>query len=483
METIPKIRVRFAPSPTGWLHVGGARTALFNYLFARHNNGKFLLRIEDTDRERSKIEMTEAILRDLAWLGLEFDEEVVYQAAGKEKQVALCEQLVSENKAYRCFCSPETLLKKRETNSSNQKFLYDGTCRCLSEAEVETKLTRNIPYTIRFKTPVGNTEWTDLVRGVVSFDNAEVDDFIILRSDGSPVYQIAVVSDDHDMEITHVIRGDDHLSNTPKQILLFKALGWDAPQFAHISMILGPDKKRLSKRHGAASVGEYEESGYLPAAMNNFLALLGWSPGEDREIMTLSSLIELFSLDRISGNPAVFDEDKLNWMNSKYIQEMSDEDLLAAVSSRIISSGLATEALLEREHAVFLQIAGLLKPRIKCLNDFSSQAAFFLTPPAAYEETAVKKHWLKEGVKKRLQSSRMALNLLQSWTEENIEKVIRGTAVKEEVGAGKIIHPVRLALTGSGSSPGLFEIMAILGKETVISRLDTALIYLENLAD
>lgn len=471
------IRVRFAPSPTGWLHIGGARTALFNFLIARRHGGAFLLRIEDTDTSRSNPEMTAAILRSLEWLGLTWDEPEVYQSAGRDIHIRRCLGLVEQGKAYRCFCTPEELQERRRQASGDAAYQYDGTCRHLPEAVIGEKLNRNTPFTVRFKTPPGETSFTDLVCGPVTVSHAEIGDFIILRSDGTPVYQVAVVSDDHDARVTHVIRGDDHLSNTPKQILLYRAFGMPVPEFAHVPMILGPDKKRLSKRHGAASVEEFRDAGVLPEALRNFLALLGWSPGDDREIMTLEEMIGSFSLDRISRNPAVFDEEKLTWMNSKYIQSATADDLIAT-----LRQDPAVERMLAEAAADPAYIAGvleLLRPRMKRLTDFASQAGFFFHPPEEYEEQAVRKHWLNPDAKRRLRLIRNGLADLGSWTEEQVEELIRGAAEQEGAGAGKLIHPVRLALTGSSASPGIFEVIVLLGREEVVGRLDRALERLE----
>jgi len=306
-------RVRFAPSPTGALHVGGARTALFNFLYARHHQGRFLLRIEDTDVSRSQQELTEQILRSLRWLGLNWDGEPVHQSTRRENHLEACRSLLESGHAYPCFCDAGMLQRKREESlKKTGEYKYDGTCRSIPLDDANQRMESGVPHTLRFKVPDGATTFDDAVRGTVTVDHAEIDDFILLRSDGTPVYQVAVVVDDHDMGITHVIRGDDHLSNTPKQILVYQALEWNLPVFAHVPMILGPDKKRLSKRHGATSVEEYQKNGYLSDALVNFLALLGWSPGDDREMMSLDEMIEAFSLDRISKTPSVFDETKLS---------------------------------------------------------------------------------------------------------------------------------------------------------------------------
>jgi len=471
------VRVRFAPSPTGYLHIGGARTALFNYLFARHHKGKFLLRIEDTDLSRSNKEMTGMILRSLQWLGLEWDEAPVYQSARIEKYTSVCEELVRRGFAYPCFCTVEELAKKRE--AAQREYKYDRKCLQLSKNEVQEKLKRGVSRAIRFRVPDGETTFDDSIRGTVTLRNEEIDDFILLRSDNTPVYQVAVVVDDHDMGITHVIRGDDHLSNTPKQIMIYEAMGWSVPKFAHVPMILGPDRKRLSKRHGATSVEEYRTEGFLSQAVVNFLVLLGWSPGDDREIISLEEMVDSFTLDRVSKNPAVFDETKLTWMNSRYLSRASDEKLYDLVAEVLIRDGLADDVFLHENRGYVLRCIGLLKERMKKITDFIDGGRYFFEDPEHYEEKAVQKHWSKEGVLDWMRKIVRHLELLTVWKAEDLEKTVRRLAEEMGVGAGKIIHSVRVALTGSGASPGLFELMEVLGKERVIRRLRKAIDCLE----
>jgi len=466
------IRVRFAPSPTGYLHIGGARTALFNYLYAKHEHGEFVLRIEDTDTVRSDKEMTDQILRSLKWLGIEWDGEPVMQSQNSRQHKSVCMELLKKDYAYPCFCTQEELAERRKQSGS---YMYDKKCRGLSERERKTRMDRGDPYVLRFRVEEGETEFIDHVRGKVSVSNSEIDDFIILRSDSTPVYQIAVVVDDHNMGITHVIRGDDHLSNTPKQILIYKAMEWNIPEFAHIPMILGPDKKRLSKRHGAASVEEYREKGILHSALVNYLALLGWSPGDDREIMSKDQLIESFSIDRVSQNPAVFDEAKLMWFNGKYIRDMDSAELVLNVKSVLEKNNLATE---ENDEYIF-RFVEIMKERVKDFEDFVESGYYFFIDPEEYEEKAVKKHWTKPGVKERLRKVLLSIRNIDDWNQGTIEEEIRSLAQEEDVGAGKYIHPVRLALTGKGQSPGLFEVIELLGKETTIKRLERALNHLD----
>ncbi|MGH7477708.1 MAG: glutamate--tRNA ligase, partial [Longimicrobiales bacterium] len=400
-----RMRVRFAPSPTGYLHVGGARTALFNWLLARQRGGVFVLRIEDTDRERSSQAMTAAILDGMTWLGLTWDEGPLHQADGVERHRAAAVRLLEAGAAYRCFCSAETLKRKRgEALERNTSVLYDRECLLRVPPEASARrAAAGEPHTIRFRVPDGETVWDDAVHGRIRFANADLDDFIILRTDSTPIYNLAVVSDDIDMRITHVIRGDDHLSNTPKQILLYHALSAPQPQFAHLPMILGPDGKRLSKRHGATAIGEYRERGFLPEAMVNFLALLGWSPGTDEEVFTVNELIERFSLEQINKKSAIFDPQKLLWLNGQHLSRMAAETLRPLVGERLQAAGLASAEQLDAMGATYLHLIDLLKARARTLDDFAPQAVPYFVDRIDYEPDAVAKHWKDaESVRERL---------------------------------------------------------------------------------
>lgn len=467
------IITRFAPSPTGFLHVGGARTALFNYLFARKNEGIFRLRIEDTDRNRSSAEMTQKILDGLKWLGMEWDGDVVFQGANVERHREMAELLLKKGWTYRCFCTPEELAQKRKNADPKMtgSFFYDKTCRNLSPDEISERLEQNKPFAIRFKTPEGQTSWKDAVHGEIKINNNEIDDFIILRSDGSPVYQLAVVVDDHDMGITHVIRGDDHLSNTPKQILLYQAFGWDLPRFAHVPLILGPDKKRLSKRHGATSVEEYRKAGVLPDAMFNYLVFLGWSPGEDREIMSREEIVARFSLEGISKNSPVFDEKKLLWMNGFYLSQKETTELFPEIVRIWEENGFLDEKETVEKKEWLLAVIDLLKPRAHNFADFAHLGSYFFRDPESYEEKGMKKYLKNNEVWNWLEKTETALEKLVDYSEATIEGTVRGIAAEYEIAAAKLIHPLRLALTGRTASPGLFEVMKLLGKETVLRRL------------
>lgn len=487
MKEVRQVRVRFAPSPTGYLHVGGARTALFNWLFARRHGGVFVLRIEDTDRERSSEEMTRAILDGMEWLGLHWDEGPFHQADGIERHRRDALRLVETGHAYRCFCTPEELEARRERAravGTEESYRYDRTCLLtVSPEEAERRAAAGQPYAVRFHVPEGVTAWDDVVKGRVGFDNADIEDFIILRSDGTPVYNLAVVSDDIHMRITHVIRGDDHVSNTPKQILLYRALGREPPIFAHVPMILGPDGKRLSKRHGATAVGEYREQGILPWAMVNFLALLGWSPGTDEEIFEVEELIERFSLEGINTKSAIFDPQKLEWLNGQHLSRASAERLEPLVTERLIRAGLASEDVLRARRGWYLGLIDLLKVRARSLEDIVVQARPYFLEEIEYEQEAVQKHWKDPAeVRARLVALRERYATVRSWDEATLEAELRALADELAVGAGKLIHPLRVSLTGVAVSPGIFEVLALMGPELTLRRLDAAIAELERRA-
>lgn len=474
-----EIRVRFAPSPTGPLHIGGVRTAIFNYLFAKKYNGKFLLRIEDTDLIRSKEEYTRMIFDHLLWLGLEWNEEEVFQSKNLNNHIDNVHKLIKGKKAYYCYCSPEKLENLRtESDKKGFPFKYPRTCLNLSKEQKMDFDLKNIPKVVRFLIPEGETEHNDLIHGNIKVNNSEIDDFILLRANNTPTYHIAVVSDDRNMKITHIIRGDDHLSNTPKQILLYKALGFKIPEFGHLPLIFGINKKKLSKRFGAVSLKEYIDMGILSDALYNFLALLGWSPGNDREFFSKSELIENFSLDGISKSNAVFDIKKLEWMNGKYISSKTSDELLPHVLPFFIKNKIIDEKNSSEKNPYLLKVIETLKSRVKTLNEFAEFGYYFLKDPSHYDESAEDKYW-KEDAKSRLMELFDEFEKLDNFDVNSIEKSLRQLASSKNLNAGKYIHPARLALTGFGVSPGLFEVMELLGKETVLRRLQTAIKYLE----
>jgi len=457
-----KVVTRFPPSPTGHLHIGGARTALFNWLFARHHGGKFILRIEDTDRLRSKQEYVDGIIEGMKWLGLDWDEGPFFQSQRMEIYRKYIEQLLAEGKAYYCYCSPEELEQKRKVAMAQRKKpRYDGTCRY-----------KNLPpkegAVVRFKsTLVGETILNDLIHGPVVFNNAELDDWIIQRSDGTPTYNFVVVVDDATMGITHVIRGDDHINNTPKQIQLYEALGYEPPQFAHVPMILGPDKAKLSKRHGAASILEYRDMGFLPQAMINFLVRLGWSYG-DQEIFSREELIEKFDIKRIGKSAAVFNMEKLLWLNAHYIQESSNEKLAEFLTPFLEK----LYPLASKEYIV--KVVATLKTRAKTLKEMAEMADFYFLEDITYDSKAAAKFLVSE-VKSGLEEITQAIISMGELDEAELEQTFREIQTKHQLNTRKFAQAIRVALTGRTVSPGLFEVMAVLGKERVVKRLQKVL--------
>lgn len=479
------MRVRFAPSPTGYLHVGGARTALFNYLLARRHGGTFILRIEDTDLERSSAEMVDGILDGMRWLGLTWNEGPVvggdagpyFQSERVDRHRAMADDLVRRGKAYYCYCAPEELKAKREAaEAAGGAWKYDRACRKLTPSEIAANEAAGKPRAIRFLVPEGTTRFVDLVHGPIEFDGANIEDFVILRSDGQPTYHLSVVSDDRDMKVTHVVRGDDHVSNTPKHVLLFQAADAPVPEFAHVPMILGADKKRLSKRHGATSVMEYARQGYLPEAMINFLALLGWSPGSgDRELFSVDELADAFDLRGISGGNAVFNAEKLDWVNQQYITRLAPDELGRRLQPFFESAGLWDPAFLGDRHAWFFAILELLKPRARRLDEFAGLGRFFFTDTLEFDEAAVAKHLKADGMSAHLQALAEALTGSADFDPATLEVVVRAVAEARGLKAGALIHAVRVAMTGRTVSPGLFEVLALLGRPRVLSRLSTAI--------
>ena len=475
-------RLRFAPSPTGFLHVGGARTALFNWLFVKKYGGQFLLRVEDTDKARGTEESTRAIFEGLEWLGLEWDEDVVFQGANLERHRADVKRLLDDGKAYRCFCTTAELDEQRkEAEQRHEAFKYDRRCDRLPADEVARRVAAAIPFVVRFRMPEGQTSWNDLVHGTITFANKDIGegDFIVLRSDATPIYNLAVVSDDIAMRITLVMRGDDHISNTPKQILLYEALGAAIPGFAHLPMIHGLDGKKLSKRHGATAVADYQHLGILPQAMLNFLALLGWSPGHDVEVMTVPQMIELFSTGGLSKNAAIFDTKKLEWMNGQHLAMMSAEELSPLVTRGIVDAGLATVADLESRTSWLLSLIELLKVRARTVEDIVHQAIPYFGQTVAYDADAVAKQWKdKAATRAVLQATRGALAETSEWTTAATEESLRAIAESSGMGAGKIFQPLRVALTGLTASPGIFDVLVMLGRERSLARIDAAIQYL-----
>ncbi len=474
-------RVRFAPSPTGYLHVGGARTALFNWLFARRQGGVFVLRIEDTDVERSSTDMVTGILDGLRWLGLDWDEgpgvggphAPYYQSERLDRYLEAARQLVAGGHAYYDFGGPTKRGDAAAEDDGTYERRYDRErCLAMPPDEVSRRLAAGEPHAIRFLVPAGETVFADLVHGEVRFDNAHIEDFVVLRSDGYPTYHLSVVVDDIDMAITHVVRGDDHISNTPKQVLLYGAFGQPVPHFAHVPLIMGTDKKRLSKRHGATSVMEYERQGYLPEAMVNFLALLGWSPGQGVEIMTLDDLVQRFSVEGISTGNAVFNTEKLDWFNHQYLLQRSDDDLVTLLEPWLRRAGLWHDDLAGARRGWFAEVLALLRPRAKRLGEYVEGARPFLAAPDGYDPEGAAKHLAAPDLGAHLTALRDAYRGLESFAEGPLEQALRAVADQRGIKAGVLIHAARLAMTGRTTSPGLFEMLRLLGRETVVTRLD-----------
>jgi glutamyl-tRNA synthetase len=474
------IRVRFAPSPTGYLHIGGARTALFNWLYARRHGGIFVLRIEDTDAERSSWDMVAGIVDGLTWLGLDWDEgpdiggphAPYYQSQRLDLYRAMADRLVTDGHAYYCYCSPETIQQKRQAaEAAGGGWMYDRTCARLTPDQVAELESAGTPRAIRFKVPPGTTSFDDLVHGRIAFDNAHIEDFVILRSDRQPTYHLSVVADDIDMEITDVVRGDDHISNTPKQVLLYQACGRTLPRFAHVPLILGPDKKRLSKRHGATSVMEYPKLGYIPEAMVNFLALLGWSPGTDQELFDEEQLIAQFSLEGISGGNAVFNPEKLDWFNQQHIMRLPTEEIARRIEPLLRDAGLWREEYASTDRAWFLRVLDLLKPRAKRLHQFVEDGRPFFEEAIAFDEAAVRKHLAVPGMRQHLDALAARLSAADPYAQSNLESALRAVAEERGVKPAALIHATRVAITGRGVSPGLFEVLELLGQKRTVTRL------------
>jgi len=468
------VRVRFAPSPTGFLHVGGARTAIFNWLFARHHGGAFVLRIEDTDAERSSDEVVRAILDGMAWLGMAPDEGPHFQTAARSQHVADAERLLADGNAYRCFCDAATLDAERAAaEKAGGGYVYGRRCLAIPADQAQARAAAGESCVVRLKVPPGATAWDDAVHGATSFPNAVIEDLILLRSDGTPTYNLSVVSDDIAMRISHVIRGDDHISNTPKQILLYRGLGVPPPVFAHLPLILGTDKKRLSKRHGATSVLDYRDAGFLPEAMFNFLALLGWNPKDDRQKMTRDELIAAFDLDGVGKSGAVFDLTKLEWLNGLYVAALPPEAFAAAARRELLSAGLWDDAYDGLRRPWFDQVLALVQPRAKTLAAIPIEGRFFFDPSDAfdYDEEAVRKHLAGETVVPALRALVSAWGAMSDWAPGPLEAELRRVAADLALSGGKLIHPVRLAVTGRAASPGLFDVVTLVGRERTLARL------------
>lgn len=479
-------RVRFAPSPTGFLHIGGARTALFNWLFARHTGGTFILRIEDTDEVRSTAESVQAIFDGMKWLGLDWDEGPTsptdasahkgkfgpyFQMQRVDLYKQAVEKLVADGKAYPCFCTPEEVDKMRERAQLLKKPpKYDGTCRDLTSAQRQARAAEGRTASVRFKTPhEGGTSFEDIVRGPMKFENALIEDFVIQKTSGVPTYNFACVVDDHAMDISHVVRGDDHLSNTPRQALCYEALGWKPPLFAHLSMILGSDGTRLSKRHGATSVQEYETAGFLPEAVRNYLALLGWSTEDSQDIFTQEELKQKFTLERCGKSPAIFDPNKLTWMNGEYVRKMPLSELVTRAMPFIKQAGYL-EGREESRRAEIEAAVALEHEKVKLLTDVPKLIDFFFKD-VAYDPASVEKVLKKPDVPGVLTDAAAAFKALEPFTAASTEEACKALAAKRGIKNAAVFHPVRVSVSGRTQGPSLFHMLEVLGKEKVLQRI------------
>ena len=477
------IRVRFAPSPTGFLHIGGSRTALLNWLIARNESGSFVLRIEDTDRERSTPEYLNAILEDLRWLGLDWDEGPecggdfgpYLQSERSMSYGPHVEKLLETGHAYRCFCSPEELEERRSrAQAVDGGWIYDRKCLGLSDDERDALLAEGRPSVVRFRVPAGKTSFDDMVLGRIEFDNAELDDLVIVRQDGTPTYNFAVVVDDLEMAITHVIRGADHISNTPRQIVIWEALGHEPPTFGHQPLVLAPDKQVMSKRRGAIAVGEYRRRGYVPEAVVNYMALLGWSYEGDQEFFSLDDLLRNFDMGRVSKKPASFDPNKLDWMNAQWLKRLDVPERTERVIPFLRAEGLVPDELTPEDRSHLERIVELIDDRLKVLADIGDLGGFFLARDVDYDNIAVSKVLAKPGADEILVGLHRILSECPDFQPETLEGAMRKFAEDAGLSLGKVVQPLRVALTGRTASPGIFETLSLLGREVSLARIDGA---------
>jgi glutamyl-tRNA synthetase len=472
------VRVRFAPSPTGFLHVGGARTAIYNDLLRQSVGGAFILRIEDTDKERSDEAMTRQIQSALAWIGIEWDEGPFLQSERLPRHHERAEELLAGDKAYRCFCTPEELNAQRaEAEKRGMAFRYPRTCLSRSKEEVEQLLADGKPFAVRFRMPDEDITFTDIVRGDMSFPPEALDDFILLRSDGNPTYHMSVVVDDIDMGITHVIRGEDHLSNTPKHIPLFRALGGTVPTFGHLPLILGQDRKRLSKRYGATSVEEFRNEGILPQALYNFLALLGWNPGDEREILSRGEMIQAFSVDRLNASPAVFDREKLLWMNSQYLSLLDYDALAPHLAPFLEQAGLAGAGV---DQDRLRAAVNLHRTRARTLKDLAELILPYFKDEIAYDPAASAKFLKDPDLPGHLEALRDRYTRVPDFTKEALETELRALAEERQIKPGVLIHPTRMALSGAAAGPPLFDLVEVMGREATEGRFDRFVAFLRS---
>jgi glutamyl-tRNA synthetase len=475
-------RVRFAPSPTGYLHIGGLRTALYNYLFAKNQNGKIILRIEDTDRKRFVDGAVENLLKILDWAGIDFDEgpEIggksgpYFQSQRLDIYKKYAEELISKGMAYYCFCTPERLkaLREKQQEQKLPQAKYDKHCLNLSKIEIDDKLNSDVVKVVRLTVkPDQKIIINDKIRGQVEFDSNNIDDQVLIKSDGFPTYHLANVVDDHLMGITHVIRGEEWLSSTPKHVLLYDYLGWEKPVFAHLPLLLNPDKSKLSKRQGDVAVEDYRDKGFLKEALINFVALLGWNPGDEQEFFPMEELINKFTLERVHKAGAVFNIEKLNWLNAEHLRSKSNDELLLMLKEELSKSHFKDKVL---DYDYLLLIIEAMKPRVSFINEFITKCTYFYTEPTQYDENIIKKRW-KEDTPKLLTKFRDNILQLDNPVKEDFENALTKTADELNIGKGKLIHPVRLALSGIGTGPGVYDLLYIIGKAKSIERINRAL--------
>ena len=483
-----EVRVRFAPSPTGELHIGGARTALFNWLFARHYRGKFILRIEDTDVARSSENFYRVVLDNLKWLGLDWDEGPEkggrYSPYLQSQRLHIYEKyahkLLEEGKAYLCYCTPQELEDYKRRLEKEEPLRYSGKCRNLSSEERKSLEAEGRKPALRFRVPPGTVWVDDLLRGRVSFENRLIGDFIILKSDGTPTYNFACVIDDSLMKITHIIRGDEHLPNTPRQVLLYGALDFPLPRFVHIPLILGRDSSKLSKRHGATSVSYYREQGYLPWTMVNYLALLGWSTSDSQQFFDRDELIQKFTLERVGKSAAILDPTKLEWMNGEYIRRMDPDELVNLLIPYLRQAHYVDEEIGAAMREKILKVARLEQERIKVLSQIVDLAAFFFTSDFPYDPIAVKKRLKKDYVSSLLEETRLRIEALSPFEQKRLEELLRRLAEDFSLSPSEVFHPLRVALTGKMKGPGLFELAGVLGKDETVKRIGRTLEMLKS---
>ncbi|MCX6828581.1 MAG: glutamate--tRNA ligase [candidate division Zixibacteria bacterium] len=477
---VSEVRVRIAPSPSGYLHVGTARTAIFNWLFARHHGGKFIMRIEDTDKERSDSDLVQPILDALKWLGVDWDEGPFFQSQRLESYKPYVERLLVGGHAYRCFCSPQELEQEREKAMAEKRApRYDRRCLSKSEAEIAELMARNMPCAVRLRIPEGATTYEDMVLGNITRQNDEIEDLVICRGDGRAVYNMAVVVDDYEMGITHVIRGNDHISNTFKQIHIYRSLGIEPPRFAHVPLILRPDKRKVSKRLGDKDVAEYGKEGILPEALFNFLCLLGWSPKDDRELIRREDLVRIFLLKNVTAANPIFNEEKLEALNKEYIKLTPDYKLAEMVAPLLVNAGFTTKYWLETRWNYLIQVVALLKERCRRVTDFVSMSEYFFHSEFKYNSEEVKNQFNPQS-QQYLEKLCERFSALENFTKENLETALGTLAEELAVKKGQLIHPTRLAVSGMAVGPGLYDLLVTLGKDEVIKRLKRAVQYIQS---